>query len=213
MDYPPIALKHRNLPNVHTIPVWSSNPNVEERHLEFTIKAVVVQGKEWNENRFLYLAKMQKDYVIVKFTCRYCTELHQFCAERGHAPKLLSYGTVPKGWHIVVMEMVIQDIDKTLVHYASTNLIQWEKDLTHLMEEFHGEGLVHSDLRDANLFVQIGKPEMIMLANYDWGGKQGEASFPTQLLHEELIGGEKLKSREIMKEHDIWVLRTTFQNL
>jgi hypothetical protein len=29
--------------------------------LEFTIEAVVVQGKKWNENRFLYLAKMRKD--------------------------------------------------------------------------------------------------------------------------------------------------------
>ena len=35
--------------------------------LEFTIEAVVVQGKKWNENRFLYLAKMRKDYVLVKF--------------------------------------------------------------------------------------------------------------------------------------------------
>jgi hypothetical protein len=113
----------------------------------------------------------------------------------------------------VVMEMVIQDMDKTLAHYASTHLDRWEKDLTHLMEEFHGEGFVHGDLRDANLFVRAGKPETIILIDYDWGGKHGEVSFPTRLLHEELTGGEKLKSRKITKEHDIRVLTTTFHNL
>jgi hypothetical protein len=113
----------------------------------------------------------------------------------------------------VVMEMVVPDIDKTLAHYAPTHLGRWEKDLTHLVEEFHGEGFVHGDLRDANLFVRAGKPEMIMLVDYDWGGKHGEASFPTRLLHEELTGGEELKSLEITKEHDIRVLRTTFLNL
>ena len=39
---------------------------------------------------------MQGEYVMVKFTRRYCAELHQFCAELGHAPKL----TVPRGPHL-----------------------------------------------------------------------------------------------------------------
>jgi hypothetical protein len=214
MDHPPVPLKHRNLPYVYNIPAWLSNADVEEQHLEFAIKSVVFQGKPWNESRFLYHAKMQNDDsdVIVKFTRRYCTDLHQFCAKRGHAPKLLGYGTVPGGWHVVVMEFVDQDIGKTLAHYAPTHLDQWKKDLTRLLEEFHGEGFVHGDLRYANLIVRRGEPERIILVDYDWGGKHGNVSFPSRHLHKEITEGE-LESLVITKEHDHRVLRATIAKL
>jgi hypothetical protein len=90
---------------------------------------------------------------------------------------------------------------------------QWEKDLTHLMEEFHNKGLVHSDLRDTNLIVRDGKPETIMLLDYDWGGRHGNVLFPTRLLHEELKGRVEVKSREITKEHDSHVSKMTLHKL
>jgi hypothetical protein len=216
MDHPLVGPKPkgRNLPYVHHIPAWSSTAGVEEQHLEFTIESVVAQGKPWNEKRFLYLAKMQNNYVIVKFTRRYSTDLHQFCANRGHAPKLLGYGTVPGGWHVVLMELVDRDISKTLAHYAPTHLDRWEEDLTRLVEEFHGVGLVHGDLRDANLIVRRGEPERIILVDYDWGGKHGDVSFPSRHLHEDLTEGEgELESLEITKEHDRRVLKDTIAKL
>jgi RIO1 family len=213
MDHPPVPLKHRNLPYVHNIPAWPSHADIEE-HLEFAIKSVIFQGKPWNEKRFLYHAKMQNDDVIVKFTRRYCTDLHQFCAKRGHAPKLLGHGTVPGGWHVVVMELVDRDISKTLAHYAPMHLDRWEEDLTRLVEEFHGEGLVHGDLRDVNLIVRRGEPERIIIVDYDWGGKHGDVSFPSRHLHEDLTGGEgELESLEITKEHDRRVLKDTIAKL
>lgn len=213
MVYPPVPLKHRNLPYVHKVPAWPSNADVGERHLDFTIQSVVFPGKPWNDKRFLYAAKMQNEYVMVKFTRRYCIELHQFCAERGHAPKLLGYGTVPGGWHVVVMELIIHDFRKTLAHYAPMHSERWRKDLTRLVEDFHDKGLVHGDLRGVNLTIRPRKPETIMLVDYDWGGKHGDVSFPTRLLHKDLTGGRDLRSCEITKEHDIRVLRTTLQRL
>lgn len=47
------------------------------------------------------------------------------------------------------------------------------------MGEFHGNGLVHGDLRDVNLIIPAGKPGRIMLIDYDWGGKHGDVSFST----------------------------------
>jgi hypothetical protein len=210
---PPVPRKDINLPYVHSIPAWSSNADVEEQHLEFAIKSVLFQGEPWNEKRFIYHAKMQNNNVIVKFTRRYCPDLHQACAKRGHAPKLLGYGTVPGGWHVVVMEVVEQD-GKTLAHYAPTHLDRWEEDLTRLVEEFHGEGLVHGDLRDANLIVRRGEPERIILVDYDWGGKHGYVSFPSRHLHEDLTEGEgELERLEITKEHDLRVLKDTIAKL
>jgi RIO1 family len=214
MDHPPVPLKNKNLPYVCNIPAWSSNSDVEEQHLKFAIKSVAFQGKIWNEKRFLYHAKMQNNDVFVKFTRRYCPDLHQFCAERGHAPKLLGYGTVPGGWHVVVMELIDLDVNKTLAHYAPTHLDRWEEDLTCLVEEFHREGLVHGDLRDVNLIVQRGEPERIILVDYDWGGKHGVVSFPSRHLHEDLTEGEgELKSLEITKDHDLRVLKDTIAKL
>jgi tRNA A-37 threonylcarbamoyl transferase component Bud32 len=112
----------------------------------------------------------------------------------------------------VVMEFVDQDISKTLAHYAPTHLDQWEKDLTRLLEEFHGEGLVHGDLRDANLIVRRGEPERIILVDYDWGGKHGNVSLPSRHLHREITEGE-LESLVITKEHDHRVLRATIAKL
>ena len=214
IDHPSVwpELDCRDLPYVHEIPAWSSNTDVEEQHLKFTIESVEAQGQLWNKKRFLYRAKMQNIYTIVKFTRRYCPNLHQFCAEQGHAPMLLGYGTVPGGWHVVVMEYVRHDTDKTLAHYAPTHLEQWEKDLTHLMKEFHDEGFVHGDLRDANLILRKGEPARIILVDYDWGGKVGDVMFPARLLHEDLTWTD-LKSLEITKDHDRRVLRTTFAKL
>jgi tRNA A-37 threonylcarbamoyl transferase component Bud32 len=201
------------LPHVYKIPAWPSNAGIEEQHLEFTIESIVAQGFPWNEKRFLYRAKMQNDDVMVKFTRRYCTDLHQICAKRGHAPKLLGYGTVPGGWHVVVMEFVDHDINGRLAHYARVHLDRWEKDLTSLVEEFHGEGLVHGDLRDVNLIVPRGEPERIILVDYDWGGKHGDVSFPSRHLHEDLTMMRELESLEITKEHDRRVLRNTIGKL
>jgi hypothetical protein len=68
-------------------------------------------------------------------------------------------------------------------------------------------------LRDANLIVLTGNPQNIVLVDYDWGGKHGEALFPTRLLHDELTAGKELESLEITMEHDNRVLKETFQNL
>jgi len=156
---------------------------------------------------------MQNNNVIVKFTRRYCPDLHQFCVKRSHALKLLGYGTVPGGWHVVVMEVVEQD-GKTLAHYAPTYLDRWEEDPTRLVEEFHDEGLVHGDLRDANLIVRRGEPERIILVDYDWGGKHGAVSFPSRHLHEDLTEGEgELVRLEITKEYDLRVLKDTIAKL
>jgi tRNA A-37 threonylcarbamoyl transferase component Bud32 len=113
----------------------------------------------------------------------------------------------------VVMEFVDHDINKRLAHYARAHLDRWEKDLIRLVEEFHGEGLVHGDLRDVNLIVPRGEPERIILVDYDWGGKHGDVSFPSRHLYEDLTTMRELESLEITKEHDRRVLRNTIGKL
>jgi len=80
------------------------------RAIHFHIRVEAYQGLTRYLNRFLYLATLDgtRDKVIVKFTRRYFPQLHSFCAEKGHAPRLLGYDTIPGSWHIVVMEWIDQ---------------------------------------------------------------------------------------------------------
>jgi len=201
-------IRHRSLPYVQEIPAW---PPSEDRQLEFHILKVAYQGEIWNENRFLFHAKAQNEDVLVKFTRRYSTKLHEFCAERGHAPKLLGYGTVPGGWKVVVMEDV--EHEGSHAEYAPRYWEKWCQDLTGLMQGFHDKDLVHGDLRTPNIIVPATDPENIMLVDFDWGGEAGSVSFPTWSINEELIDGDRLESLVITKEHDVRVLTATLARL
>ena len=209
-DLPPIC--DRYLPRVHEIQPW---PPTGVEQLKFRIREVAYQDAEprfWNHSRFIYHAETgtQHKEVLVKFTRRYCHELHDFCAQRDHAPKLLGYGTVPGGWKVVVMEHVKHNYDRTslALKYWAT----WERDLTRLMQEFHEQGFVHGDLRDANFIVPTARPNKIMLIDFDWGGEAGKVHFPTWLLDEELMNG-RMESLVITKEHDIRVLTAALKKL
>ncbi|KAI9438221.1 hypothetical protein H4582DRAFT_2076825 [Lactarius indigo] len=116
-------------------------------------------------DRFLYKAKRPgvDEFFLIKFAQRYSIDLHHFCAKAGHAPSILGYERLPGGWFAVAME-----------------------ELVNLVESFHAENLVHGDLRDANI---ICRGDSMMLIDFDWGGKVGEASYPTLALNPELLDG------------------------
>lgn len=77
-DLPPIC--DRYLPRVHEIQPW---PPTGVEQLKFRIRDVAYQDAElrfWNHSRFIYHAETgtQHKEVLVKFTRRYCHELHFF---------------------------------------------------------------------------------------------------------------------------------------
>ncbi|KIM72228.1 hypothetical protein PILCRDRAFT_99398 [Piloderma croceum F 1598] len=68
-----------------------------------------------------------------------------------------------------------------------------------IMGSFHEKDLVHSDLWDANI---ICKNDSVMLIDFNWGGKEGEVSYPTSNLNAELLQGRVSGDLRIMKEDD-----------
>ena len=73
------------------------------------------EPKLWSGKWFLYVAKMQKELILVKFTRRHCPRFHHFCAKRGHAPEFLGCGAVPRGGF--TLSLVVQDHPPA--HYAA----------------------------------------------------------------------------------------------
>ena len=75
---------------------------------------------------------------------------------------------------------------------------------------FHEKDLVHSDLRDVNI---ICENDSMMLVDFDWGGKEGDVSYPTLNLNAELLEGRVTGDLCIMKEDNRQVLKNTLARL
>ncbi|KAI9438257.1 hypothetical protein H4582DRAFT_2129245 [Lactarius indigo] len=161
-------------------------------------------------DRLLYKAKRPgvDELILIKFAQRYSIDLHHFCAKAGHAPLILGYERLPGGWYAVAMEYVESGTSITNSDLLASHRDRWMKDLRRLMDNFHEADLVHGDLRDANI---ICKGESVMLVDFDWGGKVGEASFPTLNLNPELLEGRVSESLRITKDDDVRVLTRTLE--
>jgi len=83
-------------------------------------------------------------------------------------------------------------------------------ELGDLMDAFHKRDFVHGDLRDANI---ICKNDSVMLIDFDWGGKEGEVSYPTSNLNAELLQGRVSGDLRVTKEDDRRVLKNTLAKL
>ena len=72
--------------------------------------------------------------------------------------------------------------------------------LRKLVAEFHAEGYVHGDLRGANILAD--QTNFCQLIDFDWGGKCGEAKYPTLSLNEQLTKGRTNETDLIIRKED-----------
>ncbi|KAL5492142.1 hypothetical protein ACEPAI_3589 [Sanghuangporus weigelae] len=165
----------------------------------------------WRDSRLLFRAQTNDGReIIVKFSRRYSIDLHKFCAALGHAPKLLGNKKLPGGWFAVAMDLI-----DPVEYLAKAEITQEKRDSLksvtwHLVDSFHAEGLVHGDLRSPNILYT---GETAILVDFDWGGKDGEVSYPTVQLCEELMTGRNISDLKIRKQDDLRILRRTFDSM
>ncbi|KAF8554451.1 hypothetical protein OG21DRAFT_1484651 [Imleria badia] len=159
-------------------------------------------------DRFLYIARTSKGEIIVKFTRRYSYDLHTFCAGKGFAPKLLGFERLPGGFFGVAMELFEDASPFTAARGPKT--AEWKKELKKLVNSFHDVGLVHGDLRSPNILCDGNK---VMLVDFDWGGKQGEVSYPKCKLNRELENERNMTNLKITFADDRRVLEKTLDRV
>lgn len=212
------------LPAVSKILKYGCNPANEE-HIEF--KILGHHHHRQASRRHLYVAQVTMGAsegleIIVKFSRSYCADLHNHCFEQGNAPKLLGFQRLPGGWYAIAMEYLSHTEGIAMLPFSdywrdtpwdwTTALAHCEKVLTELVDGFHEKGLVHGDLRGANILCdESGKT--IWLIDFDWGGCDGKVQYPTWDLNEDLRTGRHSKTLDISKEDDNRVLRTTLHAL
>ncbi|KAG6884082.1 hypothetical protein C0992_007052 [Termitomyces sp. T32_za158] len=127
-------------------------------------------------SKILYEAKLDDGHrVVVKFTSRYHAEAHRLLAERGLAPKLHYAGTAGGslygGRYMVVMDF----FEGTMPHTFTEGQFNKVKEAIDLL---HSHGIVFGDLRTPNF---LAKGEDVMLIDFGWCGKEGEARYPVDM--------------------------------
>jgi len=163
--------------------------------------------------RLLFIAETldsDKKQILVKFTRRYAIELHEFCARREQAPNVLGFKQIPGGWSVVAMDYISSALHPSHSSKLPHLCDQWAADLKNLVQAFHEMDLVHGDLREPNILC-VG--EKVMLIDFDWGGRVGEAYYPTALLTYELTDGRFNTNPKITKDDDLRVLANTLGRL
>ncbi|KAG8901222.1 hypothetical protein FRB99_005477 [Tulasnella sp. 403] len=137
-------------------------------------------------------------HFVVKFTLRYGTETHRYCAEAGFAPQIYHMEELPGGWTVVVMEFISKPFT-LLSELGSKDLPKLDQQLRHAVSTMHDEDYVHGDLRGANVF---GDPDTgsIRIIDWDWAGKEGSVKYPLMVIPTK-SGIEPL--RPISKAHDL----------
>ncbi|KAF9003645.1 hypothetical protein BDQ17DRAFT_1409037 [Cyathus striatus] len=128
-----------------------------------------------------------------------------------HAPKLLAYQRVPGGWYGIAMEYLVDAVPIFMHEHIAEHVKAWKSDLKKLVAEFHNQGFVHGDLRDANIIS--GHDGRVQLVDFDWGGKDGEVSYPVFRLNPELTEGRTSQDLIIRMADDIRILDRTLEKL
>ncbi|KAG1784738.1 uncharacterized protein HD556DRAFT_199681 [Suillus plorans] len=158
--------------------------------------------------------------ICIKFVRHYSPEAHEFCASKGHAPKLIAYNPLPGGWNMVIMDVI--DIDKDyfsqrpgsyrlLSEIAVLDRQPLKEAITSLIRELHdyNGGYVHGDLRDTNFVVRDNKH--FMLLDFDWAGPIQKTHYPMLVNRIDIRRPDgALDGKKIVAEHDLDMLNYLF---
>lgn len=104
-------------------------------------------------NLFLCKLKTEKEKVVVKFVEEYGITVHTFIAERGYAPSIKTYEKETSRYHALVMEYIERGVPLTLYCLKDSEKEHLKSELVKIVQEVHGGGFCHRDLRGNNILV------------------------------------------------------------
>ena len=121
--------------------------------------------------------------VIIKFVKQYSSEAHQFMHDKEYAPELIFHAEKIEGtctqYTAIVMEYIpdARSLDELLLeedeqYRISTCCIE-------ALKVMHEDGYCHGKISSKSIFgkFQDGRIK-ILIVNYEWAGRQGEARYP-----------------------------------
>jgi len=145
--------------------------------------------------------------ICIKFVQRYSAQVHRFCASINCAPKLLAAEPLDGGWSMVIMEDLNDYFDLFRSSLAPDRVDAVKERLKEVLVQMHQRGFVHGDVRNVNVMVTNGSTVEVMLVDFDWAGKIGEARYPMNINREDVYRpDDAVDSARILAEHDLLML-------
>ena len=145
---PAIELENYRFPYISAVPKYG----VANEEIQFQI---IEHHHSQSDHCLIYVAETTPDRetILLKFTRRYSIELHEFCALRQHAPRIVGFRSLPGGWLVIAMQYLSSYVspsqgDPTILDRFCE---KWINDLQNLTQAFHKSNLVHGDLREPNV--------------------------------------------------------------
>ena len=195
-----------------------------ERHYpyfrEIGDEGIISYLEELKQNVFRCV--LQKDgnseRVIVKFVERYGIEAHRLLEKKGYAPSVKAFvKNVTSRYHVIVMEYIEHAVtlyDYILKEEHKTHTVTQLKDhCSEVLTLLHTQGYCHGDLRGNNILVRRHEASCpVVIVDFDWSGKIGEAKYPLFMNHINLKWPDGATDNAPLRpEHDQYWLDKVFQ--
>ncbi|KAF8551667.1 hypothetical protein OG21DRAFT_1486834 [Imleria badia] len=175
-----------------------------------SVKFQITEGLQNNFSGHVYKASSSRGDLIIKLTRSYSADLHKFCAQSGFAPELRAFQRLPGGIIAIATDYLDGDTLASLSFIPPERGDKWINRLNEVVEELHKNGFVHGDLRPPNILCDP-KSDRVMLLDFDWGGKAGDACYPHRRLNPQLTEGRDMSSLKITEDDDKRVLNKTLE--
>lgn len=171
------------------------------QEIEFEYMGVYGNGEEHRKMLFVGKRSDTNEEVLIKFAPNpYGKEVHETLAASGHAP-ILHDVRQETGLCMVVMELIRASRPISNLDTSDTRV---EGDLEKIQAVLSSRGFVHGDLRSPN--VHIKEDKQVVLFDFDWAGKEGEAKYPDMLNPCETWPPGAQLGALITKEHDQFMI-------
>jgi serine/threonine protein kinase len=153
------------------------------------------------EKKLVFHGKCDSDEVLIKFVKRYSVEVHEYCAGKNLAPRMLGSRLLPGEWMMVVMERLDESY-KMVRDYGKTT--ELHEEIERSIRELHQAHYVHGDVRDVNIMVRKeNEGYSIKLVDLDWAGRIGMVRYPRNVGNSEsLRRPEGVYDDELIKAED-----------
>jgi hypothetical protein len=135
---------------------------------------------------FLAIEDGSRKQLLVKFSKRYATKVHELLAsaEPALAPKLYACEDLPGGWKMAVIEFLPQEQWLTLDVFLRKNPgadieAMVMNRLEEVLNNLESRGFVHGDIRSYNILVSKSETDIdLRLIDFDYSGEANKDRYP-----------------------------------
>lgn len=184
-------------------PYPKSYENTQGESVGFTYTCRIDEGKLVFKGQ-----TSEENEICIKFTRRYSTEAHQYCADRGVAPQLYAFKELPGGWIMIIMEWLGDNYE----HIEKKVSMDVREAAEKALEILHEGGFVHGDVRRANMMacktcMDSNERVIVKLLDFDWAGLEGQVNYPPHLNRVVKRPEGAIDEAPILKQHDLAMLK------